>query len=100
MTIVLIFVLLCPPAWLPAASPPPAVPTPLASVTLDETKLSVHFIDIGPGLAMLIETPGDGKHIFVDCGKWGLAQMMADLDRFIRTMEGLLMCLMASLSNT
>jgi beta-lactamase superfamily II metal-dependent hydrolase len=73
------------PAWLHSANPPPSIPTSLASVSLDETKLRVHFIDIGPGLAMLIETPGDRKHIFVDGGKWGLTKMMAYLDRFIGT---------------
>ena len=31
---------------------PPGVAVPLDTVTLDSTKLRVHFIDIGPGLAM------------------------------------------------
>jgi beta-lactamase superfamily II metal-dependent hydrolase len=73
------------PAWLQAANPPPSIPKPLSSVTLDQTKLRVHFIDIGPGLAMLIETPGDRKHIFIDGGKWGLTQMMAYIDMFVGT---------------
>lgn len=34
------------------------------------TKLRVHFIDIGGGMAALIETPG-GKHILIDGGKKG-----------------------------
>jgi len=35
------------------ATDPPGPAVPLHTVTLDSTKLRVHFIDIGPGLAML-----------------------------------------------
>ncbi len=48
---------------LPAApqdAPPPTTTTDLSNVTLDERRLRVHFIDIGPGLAALIETPSLG----------------------------------------
>lgn len=67
------------------AQNPPGPAVPLDTVTLDSTKLRVHFIDIGPGLAMLIETPGDRQHIFVDGGKWGLTDMSKYVKRFVPT---------------
>jgi competence protein ComEC len=45
--------------------------------------LRVHFIDIGNGLAMLIETPGDRKHIFVDGGDKGLDDMEDYVRKFV-----------------
>ena len=39
------------------AQAPPGAAVPLATVNLDEARLRVHFIDIGPGMAALIETP-------------------------------------------
>ncbi|MEE8169847.1 MAG: MBL fold metallo-hydrolase, partial [Phycisphaerae bacterium] len=65
------------------AQDPPGTAIPLADVELDESKLRVHFIDIGPGLAMLIETPGDRRHIFIDGGKWGLDGLQSYLERFV-----------------
>ena len=47
------------------------VPTRLNDVQLDESLLRVHFIDVGAGLAILIETPGDRLHMFVDGGDQG-----------------------------
>ena len=38
----------------------------LSQMSLDESKLGVHFIDMGAGLAMLIETSGGRMHTFVD----------------------------------
>jgi beta-lactamase superfamily II metal-dependent hydrolase len=66
---------------------PPAlhaqVPVPTNAITIDQAKqelsndqLRVHFIDIGPGLAVLVQTPGDRVNIFIDGGKWGLKDMM------------------------
>lgn len=48
---------------------PPGPAVPLDSVTLDASKLRVHFIDVGPGLAALIETPQDRRCIVVDGGR-------------------------------
>ena len=62
---------------------PPGAAVKLADVNLDETKLRVHFIDIGPGLAALIETPNDNRHIFIDGGKWGLADMETYIEKFV-----------------
>ena len=66
------------------AQNPPGPAIVLANVQLDESRLRVHFIDIGPGLAMLIETPG-GRHFFVDGGKWGLADMETYVRHFVPT---------------
>jgi competence protein ComEC len=41
------------------------------NVELDPATLRVHFIDVGPGLAVLIETPGDRKHFLIDGGDQG-----------------------------
>ena len=54
---------------------PPGAAVALNAVNLDATRLRVHFIDVGPGMAVLIETPNDRRHVFVDGGKWGLAHM-------------------------
>jgi hypothetical protein len=64
---------------------PPGAAVALDSVTLDATKLRVHFIDVGPGLAVLIETPNDRKHVFIDGGKWGLADMQVYVEHFVPT---------------
>ena len=52
------------------AQNPPGNAVALHTVSLDEDTLRVHFIDIGGGLAVLIETPG-GKHMLIDGGKKG-----------------------------
>ncbi len=65
------------------AASPPASTTLLNDVTLDEAKLRVHFIDIGAGLAILIETPGDRKHVFVDGGDQGRDKMEDYLEKFV-----------------
>ncbi|MCH7702576.1 MAG: MBL fold metallo-hydrolase [Planctomycetes bacterium] len=65
------------------AQSPPGPAVLLDTVTLDPTKLRVHFIDIGPGLAVLIETPHDRRHIFVDGGKWSLDEMMTYVGHFV-----------------
>lgn len=49
---------------------PPGAAVSLAGVSLSEETLRVHFIDIGGGLAALVETPG-GKHVLIDGGKKG-----------------------------
>lgn len=68
------------------AQQPPGAAIPLSQVQLDESMLRVHFIDIGPGLAMLIETPS-GLHYFVDGGMWGLADMQRYVEHFVPTTE-------------
>ena len=62
---------------------PPAQTTQLHDVTLDEDQLRVHFIDVGAGLAILIETPSDRKHIFVDGGNSGLDGLQHYLSHFV-----------------
>jgi competence protein ComEC len=57
----------------------------LAEASFDAAKLRVHFIDIGPGLAILIETPGDRRHVFVDGGKWSLDDLLTYLAKFLPT---------------
>ena len=52
------------------AQGPPTSTTALEDVQLDESTLRVHFVDVGGGLAALVETPG-GLHILVDGGKKG-----------------------------
>jgi hypothetical protein len=44
------------------AADPPDLAVALSTVALDESTLRVHFIDIGPDLAMLIETPGGHQY--------------------------------------
>ncbi|UCC31025.1 MAG: hypothetical protein JSU86_01855 [Phycisphaerales bacterium] len=62
---------------------PPGPAVPLNSVTLDASKLRVHFIDVGPGLAALIETPQDRRHIVVDGGKWRGSYMLGYVLEFV-----------------
>ncbi len=66
------------------AQNPPGAAVALDSVTLDEDTLRVHFIDIGGGLAVLVETPG-GKHLLIDGGKVGIDDYKAYLAHFIDT---------------
>ena len=61
---------------------PPTQQVELSQVHLDEGKLRVHFIDVGAGLASLIETPG-GKHIMIDGGDSGLDELMTYLSSFV-----------------
>jgi competence protein ComEC len=56
-------------------------------VSATSDRLRVHFIDIGPGLAMLIETPNDRRNIFIDGGKWGLNEMETYVHHFVPTTE-------------
>lgn len=65
------------------AQNPPGPAVPLSNVTLDSRNLRVHFIDVGPGLAVLIETPHDRQHYFVDGGKWGVDDMMTYVEHFV-----------------
>ncbi len=64
------------------AQAPPGVAVPLDTVTLDSTRLRVHFIDIGPGLAMLVQTPS-GQNVFIDGGTWGLDDMILYVKKFV-----------------
>ncbi len=61
---------------------PPGQAVPLSGVSLDESTLRVHFIDIGGGMAALIETPG-GKHILLDGGKKGKFEYEQYVDHFV-----------------
>lgn len=67
---------------------PPGTAVPLDQVQLDESRLRVHFIDIGPGLAMLIETPS-GLNVFIDGGKWGLDGLEEYVQHFVPTSESM-----------
>ncbi len=64
-------------------APPPGAAVQLNNVNLDHTRLRVHFIDIGPGMAVLIETPNDRRRVFVDGGKWSLNEMETYVRRFV-----------------
>lgn len=66
------------------------VPIPTVALTVDQAQqqldtdhLRVHFIDIGPGLAVLIQTPQNRRNIFIDGGKWGLSDMMEYVAEFV-----------------
>jgi beta-lactamase superfamily II metal-dependent hydrolase len=61
------------------AAEPPQSKTSLAKVQTEESKLRVHFIDVSAGLAVLVETPGDRKHIMID----GAYQGRKDLNKYI-----------------
>lgn len=67
-----------------SAADPPATQTKLEDVDLDEANLRVHFIDVGNGLAMLIESPGDRTHVFVDGGDEGLDSMERYVKKFVQ----------------
>lgn len=66
------------------AQNPPGAAVFLNSVTLDDDTLRVHFIDIGGGLGVLIETPS-GKHILIDGGKRGSADYADYVDHFVES---------------
>lgn len=53
-----------------------------AVTTLDKTKLRVHFIDVGTGLAIFIQTPNDRKNIFIDGGKEAGEKIIDYVDHF------------------
>jgi competence protein ComEC len=62
---------------------PPQSKTELAQVQTDESKLRVHFIDVGAGLAILVETPGDRKHIIIDGGYEGRRGLKKYIANFV-----------------
>lgn len=62
---------------------PPGPAVKLTDVQLDKTKLRVHFIDIGPGLAVLVQTPDDRRTVFIDGGKWGTDDMLRYVEHFV-----------------
>jgi len=61
----------------------PSSTTNLDDVQLDESRLRVHFIDVGAGLGILIESPGDRKHLFVDGGDQGFRKMKRYVRKFV-----------------
>ncbi len=71
---------------------PPSSPVRLQDVTLAPGTLRVHFIDVGPGMAVLIETPSE-KNIFIDGGKRGTKGMMKYLAHFVADDEPISMAL-------
>ncbi len=75
----LITVALCSAA---VAVSPPGDAVPLDEVTLDQDTLRVHFIDVGPGLAMLVQTPGNRRTLFIDGGDQGVSEMMKYVSHF------------------
>jgi len=50
---------------------------------LNVKDLTVHLIDVGPGLAAFIQAPIDGYKIFIDGGEWGTDDMMDYMAEFI-----------------
>lgn len=68
-------------SWATAADPPGAAVS-LKKVRLNAATLRVHFIDVGPGLAMLVQTPS-GKNVFIDGGKWGLSELRKYVSHFV-----------------
>ena len=76
---------ICVPAIAVAQPPPPTTPTTVANISLDDDRLRVHFIDVGPGLAVLVESPGNDYRIFIDGGKWGLDGMQSYVEHFVGT---------------
>jgi competence protein ComEC len=70
----------------------PATQTRLEDVSLTSGTLRVHFIDVGPGLAVLIETPSE-KNIFIDGGERGTKDMMKYLAHFVGDDESISMAL-------
>jgi competence protein ComEC len=67
---------------------PPGEAVPLEQANLDTSKLRVHFIDVGPGLAMLIQTPGDKVQVFVDGGKRGFEGLLKYVEHFMPSDAG------------
>ncbi len=53
------------------------------SVSLDSQRLRVHFIDVGAGLAILVQTPGDRKTLFVDGGDQGYEKLRDYIEHFV-----------------
>lgn len=66
---------------------PPTSKTTLAKVKTDESKLRVHFVDVGAGLTVLIETPGDRKHIMIDGGYEGRRDLNKYVANFVSSDE-------------
>lgn len=71
------------------AQSPPTTAVDLSTVNLPEDTLRVHFIDIGGGLAALIETPG-GKHMLIDGGKRGQNDYEKYVDHFVDYQEDMI----------
>ncbi|MBU2429448.1 MAG: hypothetical protein KKH99_02040, partial [Proteobacteria bacterium] len=53
-----------------------------AVAILDTTKLRIHFIDVGTGLAVFIQTPNNHKQIFIDGGKEETDKMVNYVGQF------------------
>ncbi|MBU2429602.1 MAG: hypothetical protein KKH99_02820 [Proteobacteria bacterium] len=53
-----------------------------AATVLDVTRLRVHFIDVGTGLAVFIQTPNNHKQIFIDGGKEETDKMVNYVNQF------------------
>lgn len=66
---------------------PPQSKTALDDVQTDESKLRVHFIDVGAGLAVLIETPDDRKHVMIDGAYQGRKELNEYLANFVDSDE-------------
>jgi competence protein ComEC len=66
---------------------PPGAAVPLGEVELDRDTLRVHFIDVGAGLAMLVQTPGNRKTLFVDGGDEGGPEMIEYVSHFVNEDE-------------
>ena len=66
---------------------PPTHPTPLAKVQLDKKRLRVHFIDVGPGLAVLVQTPDDRQQLFIDGGDKGATDIVKQYVKHFATQK-------------
>ncbi len=65
------------------AQQPPGAAVDFKSVSADAGGLlRVHFIDVGGGMAALIETPS-GRHVLIDGGKQGTSPYEEYVDHFI-----------------
>ena len=60
-----------------AAADPPGAAISYSTLPKSSNKLRVHFIDVGAGDAILIETPNPNqKHIMIDGGKTGVSSVL------------------------
>ncbi len=62
---------------------PPTDTVDLEDADFDASSLRVHFIDVGAGMAVLVETPGDALRIFIDGGKAGRDELEAYLEHTV-----------------
>lgn len=79
--------LICVASRVLGAVEPPGSKTALENVVTEESQLRVHFIDVGAGAAVLVETPGDRKHIMIDGGYEGRRGLKTYIAKFVSSDE-------------